>query len=156
MLPESLLGKAIGYARNQRQHLYCHVDVGAALMDNNLIERDIRPFFADRKPWLFADAVAGAKASAIIYSLMLTCRACGVEPFIYLCHVLTELGQRAPKSDVTELLPLTSPGRPRRTHRRRHDPIAPALPTRHPRTLPIVAKNRRVRYDSSGAWTIRT
>lgn len=74
-------------------------------MDNKPIERDTRPFCTDRKPWLFADTVAGAKASAIIYSLMLTCRACGVEPFINLRHVPTQLAQRAPKSDVTELLP---------------------------------------------------
>ena len=58
-----------------------------------------------RNNWLFADTAAGAQASAIIYSLMLTCRACGVEPFMYLRHVLTELPQRAPEADVTDLLP---------------------------------------------------
>jgi hypothetical protein len=36
---------------------------------------------------------------------MLTCRACGVEPFMYLRHMLTELPQRAPEADVTDLLP---------------------------------------------------
>ena len=82
-----------------------YVDDGAAPIDNNLLERDIRPFTTGRKNWLFADTVAGAKASAIIYSLMLTCRACGVEPFMYLRHVLTELPQRAPEADVTDLLP---------------------------------------------------
>jgi hypothetical protein len=49
--------------------------------------------------------VATAKASAIVYSLMLTCRACNVEPYAYLVHVLTELPQRAPDADVTDLLP---------------------------------------------------
>lgn len=105
VLPESLLGKAIGYARNQWQYLCRYVDDGAAPIDNNLLERDIRPFTTGRKNWLFADTVAGAQASAIIYSLMLTCRACGVEPFMYLRHVLTELPQRAPEADVTDLLP---------------------------------------------------
>lgn len=36
---------------------------------------------------------------------MLTCQACGVEPFMYLRHVLTELPQRAPETDVRDLLP---------------------------------------------------
>jgi transposase len=54
---------------------------------------------------VFSDTVAGAKASAIIYSLMLTCRACGVEPYAYLLHVLTELPQRASDDDIRDLLP---------------------------------------------------
>lgn len=61
--------------------------------------------FSKRASWLFSDTVAGAKASAIVYSLMLTCRACNVEPYAYLVHVLTELPQRAPDADVTDLLP---------------------------------------------------
>lgn len=69
------------------------------------IERDIRPFCTGRKSWLFSDTVAGAKASAAVYSLMLTCRACGVEPYAYLLHVLTELPQRAPDADISDLLP---------------------------------------------------
>lgn len=105
VLPASLLGKAIAYARNQWDYLRRYVDDGAAPIDNNVIERDIRPFCTGRKSWLFADTVAGANASAIIYTLMLTCRACAVEPFMYLRHVLTELPQRASDADITDLLP---------------------------------------------------
>ncbi|CAG9185881.1 IS66 family transposase ISBmu30 [Cupriavidus pampae] len=78
VLPEGLLGKAITYARNQWEYLSRYVIDGRALIDNNPIERDNRPFCTGRKAWLFADTVAGAKASAMIYSLMLTCRACDV------------------------------------------------------------------------------
>lgn len=49
--------------------------------------------------------MAGANASAVIYSLMLTCRACGVEPYAYLRHVLTELPRRGEGADVRDLLP---------------------------------------------------
>ncbi|HJW57936.1 MAG TPA: IS66 family transposase [Burkholderiaceae bacterium] len=104
-LPKSLLGKAIAYARNQWEYLSRYVNDGRAPVDNNVIERDIRPFCTGRKSWLFNDSVAGAKASAMVYSLTLTCRACGVEPYAYLLHVLTELPQRAPDADVTDLLP---------------------------------------------------
>jgi hypothetical protein len=41
----------------------------------------------------------------MVYSLMLTCRACNVEPYAYLLHVLTKLPQRAPDADITDLLP---------------------------------------------------
>ena len=103
--PQSLLGKAIAYARNQWEYLSRYVTDGRAAIDNNICERDIRPFATSRKSWLFSDTVDGAKASATIYSLMLTCRACGVEPYDYLLHVLKELPQRPPDADVTDLLP---------------------------------------------------
>lgn len=103
--PQSLLGKAIAYTRNQWEYLSRYVTDGRAAIDNNVCERDIRPFATSRKSWLFSDTVDGAKASATIYSLVLTCRACGVEPYDYLLHVLTELPQRAPDADVTDLLP---------------------------------------------------
>lgn len=105
VLPESLLGKAISYTRNQWEYLSRYVIDGRAPLDNNVIERDVRPFATARKAWLFADTVAGAKASAMIYSLMLTCRACNVEPYAYLRHVLTELPQRAADADISDLLP---------------------------------------------------
>lgn len=47
----------------------------------------------------------GAKASAVVYSLMLTCRASRVEPLAWLRHVLTESPQRPGDADITDLLP---------------------------------------------------
>ena len=73
-------------------------------MDNNPIERDIRPFTTARKAWLFSDTVAGAKASATIHSIMPTCRARNIEPTSYPRHVLTELPQRPVDADITDLL----------------------------------------------------
>jgi transposase len=61
--------------------------------------------FHNRNAWLFSNSVAGADASAVIYSLMLTCHACDVEPYTYLRHVLTELPRRKAGDDVMDLLP---------------------------------------------------
>ncbi|MET3124838.1 transposase [Oxalobacteraceae bacterium GrIS 2.11] len=105
VLPQSLIGKAINYAQGQWKYITRYIEDGDAAIDNNVIERDIRPFVTGRKSWLFSDTVAGARASATIYSLMLTCRACDVEPYSYLLHVLTELPSRASDADVTDLLP---------------------------------------------------
>ena len=105
VMPQSLIGKAISYAIGQWLYIYRYIDDGRAPIDNNLIERDIRPFTIGRKAWLFSNSVAGADASAVIYSLMLTCRACDVEPYAYLRHVLTELPRRQAGADVADLLP---------------------------------------------------
>lgn len=69
-----------------------------------LLERDIRIFATGRKSWLLNDTVDGAKASAVIYSLMLTCRACGVEPLAWLKQVLTDLPQRSDAANIEDLL----------------------------------------------------
>jgi hypothetical protein len=49
--------------------------------------------------------VDGARASAIVYSIMLTCRACRIEPLAQLRCILTELPQCAPDADIADLLP---------------------------------------------------
>jgi transposase len=105
VLPASLTGQAIAYAQNQWDYLVRYANNGLAPIDNNVLERDIRPFVTGRKSWLFSDTVAGAKASAVIYSLVLTCRACGVEPYAWLRHVLTELPARPPDADIEDLMP---------------------------------------------------
>jgi transposase len=74
-------------------------------IDSDVCERDVRPFATSKKSRLFSDTVDGEKACATIYSLVLTCWACDVEPYDYLLHVLTELTQRPPNADVTVLLP---------------------------------------------------
>ena len=109
VLPDSKLGDAISYALNQWEYLTRYTEDGRMPIDNNLLERDIRVFATGRKSWLFSDTVAGAKASAVIYSLMLTCRACGVEPLAWLRHVLTELPQRPAEADISDLLPFNFP-----------------------------------------------
>ncbi|GAA4027504.1 hypothetical protein GCM10022212_27010 [Actimicrobium antarcticum] len=105
VLPQSLIGKAIGDVLGQWKYVIRYIDDGCAPIDNNVIERDIRPFAIGRKAWLFADTVAWATVSAIVDSIMLTCRACNVQPYRYLRHVLTELPLRSVDADITDLLP---------------------------------------------------
>lgn len=42
------------------------------------------PFVVGRKNWLFCDSAKGAESSAIVYSLVETARANGIEPYTYL------------------------------------------------------------------------
>jgi transposase len=105
VVPDTNLGDAVSYTLNQWEYLTRYTEDGRMPIDNNLLERDIRIFATGRKSWLFSDTVDGARASAVVYSLMLTCRACGIEPLAYLRHVLTELPQRADPADISDLLP---------------------------------------------------
>ncbi|EPE93945.1 hypothetical protein RGCCGE502_34206 (plasmid) [Rhizobium grahamii CCGE 502] len=106
VVPDTKLGDAVSYTLNQWDYLTRYTSDGRMPIDNNILERDIRVFATGRKSWLFSDTVDGAKASAVIYSLMLTCRACGVDPLIWLRHVLTELPQRDDDADIGDLLPI--------------------------------------------------
>ena len=59
-----------------------------------------------RKNFLFCDTVAGANASANLYSLIETAKANGIEPYAYLKMILTALPKANSLEDIEALLPL--------------------------------------------------
>ncbi|WP_244148958.1 IS66 family transposase [Desulfonatronum thioautotrophicum] len=103
--PKSLLGKAITYALGQWSRVMVFLEDGRLRPDNNLAENAIRPFAVGRKNWLFAGSPAGAHASAIIYSLIETAKANGLNPYLYLLHVFTSLPQAKTNTEIRQLLP---------------------------------------------------
>jgi transposase len=90
-LPKSKLGEAVKYAVNQRPWLMNFLLDGRLELSNNRAERSIRPFTVGRKNWLFSFCARGAKASAIVYSIIETAQANGLVPFIYLNYLLETL-----------------------------------------------------------------
>ena len=58
-----------------------------------------------RRNWLFADTVAGANASANLYSLVETCKANGIDPYVYLVSLLRNLPAAKTADDFEVLLP---------------------------------------------------
>jgi len=85
------MGKAIHYALDQWESLEVYLQDPLIEIDNNLVENAIRPTALGKKNWLFfGDANAGER-SAVIYSIIESCRRHGVEPYIYLRDVLTRL-----------------------------------------------------------------
>jgi transposase len=105
VLPGSLLGKALHYLTAQWRKLSRYVDDGRFPIDNNACENAIRPFVVGRRNWLFADTVAGANASANLYSLLQTCKANGVDGYQYLSALLVELPTARTVEDFENLLP---------------------------------------------------
>jgi hypothetical protein len=90
-LPQSLTGKAIAYALGQWDQLEVYVENGRIEIDNNLVENAIRPTAVGRKNWLFIGAEEAGWRSAVIYTLIQSCKAYGVEPYSYLKDVLQRL-----------------------------------------------------------------
>ena len=103
--PSTPLGKAMGYLHNQWKGLVRFCDDGRYGIDTNPVENAIRPFCVGRRNWLFADTVAGANASARLYSLIECAKANGLEPYAYLRHVFTELPKAQSLAEVEALLP---------------------------------------------------
>jgi transposase len=83
-----LLATAFTYIHNQWLKLIVFLDDGRLQLDNNNAERHIRPFATGRKVWLFARSQAGAKATAIWYSVAETARATGLDPYWCLRKIL--------------------------------------------------------------------
>ena len=103
--PKSATGKALTYMRNAWIHLTTYVECGHADIDNNYVERCIRPFTTGRKNWLFADTPAGAHASAALYSIVETAKANKIDPYQYLRKIFTELPQIPEGGSIDHLLP---------------------------------------------------
>lgn len=109
VVPSSLLGRASQYMQGQWPKLVRCVENGDWPISNNLCENAIRPWVVGRKGWLFADTVAGAHASAKLYSLIETARANGIEPYRYLVWLFARLPHAVTADDYAALLPWNMP-----------------------------------------------
>jgi transposase len=105
VLPQSAFGKALHYLHGQWPKLVRYVENGAWPISNNVAENAIRPFVIGRKNWLFCDTVAGAHASANLYSLIETARATGIEPYRYLVELFKALPLATTADEYEALLP---------------------------------------------------
>ena len=91
ILPQSLLGKALSYTLEQWELLGVYLEDGRVEIDNNLVENAIRPTAVGKKNWLFIGADEAGWRSAVLYSIIESCRNRDIEPFAYLRDVLTRL-----------------------------------------------------------------
>jgi len=103
--PGTYTGKAINYLAADWPRLIRYLDDGRVEISNVLCENAIRPFVVGRKAWLFSDTPAGAHASAKLYSIVETAKACGLEPYAYLRLIFDKLPQAVTLADVEALLP---------------------------------------------------
>jgi len=86
--PKGKFGEAIGYFRNQSVRLRQFLTNARLDLDNNIIERSIRPIAIGRKNWMFAGSEEGARRAALLMSLVGSCKLLGIDPAEYLGDVL--------------------------------------------------------------------
>lgn len=90
-LPQSPLGTAIDYALGQWTSLQVFLNDGRVEIDNNLVENAIRPTAIGKKNWLFIGEANAGERSAILYTIIESCRRRHLDPYAYLRDVLTRL-----------------------------------------------------------------
>ncbi len=99
------LAEAIRYTLSRWQGLCLFLDDGRIEIDNNVVERTIRPLALTRKNALFAGSDGGAEHWATIASLIETCKLIAVDPYHYLADVITRIVDGHPQSRIDDLLP---------------------------------------------------
>ena len=110
--PKSKIGKAIDYSLRQWEYLERYLLDGRIEISNNRCERSVKPFVINRKNFLFATSVAGAKATAVFHTITETAKESGLNPFEYISHVLrtaSGINLRENHELIIELLPENAP-----------------------------------------------
>jgi transposase len=103
--PRGGLADAIRYALTRWSALCRFLDDGRIELDNNTVERAIRPIALGRKNHLFAGSDGGAARWAVVASLLATAKLNDVEPFAYLKDVLARMSEGHPMRRLDDLLP---------------------------------------------------
>jgi len=102
-VPKSGIGKAVHYLLSQRKYLERYLLDGRLELSNNRAERSIKPFVIGRKNFLFANTPRGARASAIMYSIIETAKENGLNPFAYLTYIFTHAPNMDIRNDIEAL-----------------------------------------------------
>lgn len=102
--PKSSIGKALAYSIERWQKLSIYTEHGMLNIDNNPVENSIRPVAIGRKNYLFCGSHEAAQRSAMLYSLLGTCKSNGIEPYAWLRDVLVKIAGH-PINKINELLP---------------------------------------------------
>jgi transposase len=104
LLPQSPLGKAVRYALGEWEALQTYLRDGRLEIDNNLTENAIRPSAVGKRNWLFIGHPEAGWRSAVIYSVLASCRRHGVDSWEYLKDVFTRL-PAATNQELDQFLP---------------------------------------------------
>ena len=91
------------YLLNHEKELKVFLDNGLVPIDNSATERAIRPFTVGRKNWMMIATESGARISAMLYSIVETCKANNIKIFEYFCHLLAELPKHDNEPDTAYL-----------------------------------------------------
>lgn len=108
VLPKSRMGKAIAYAYSIWPRMKAYLKDGRLRIDNNLAENAVRLIALSRKNFLFCGNHEASKNTAVICSLLASCKAADVNPRVWLKDILSKLPyylKPGAKKEIAELLP---------------------------------------------------
>ncbi|MDM0110345.1 IS66 family transposase [Variovorax sp. J22R24] len=100
----SKIAGAIDYSLNAWKALTLHLDDGTVVIDNNLVERQIKPWKLGAKNWLFVGSELAGQRAAVVMSLVQSAKLNGLDPWAYLRDVLARIHAH-PSHRLDELLP---------------------------------------------------
>ncbi|CCF95695.1 Putative transposase IS66 (fragment) [Ralstonia solanacearum K60] len=104
-VPEgSAIARAIDYSLKRWPALVRYLDDPAVPIDNNHVERQIRPLALGRSNWLFAGSLRAGQRAAAVMGLIQSAKLNGHDPYAYLKDVLTRLPTHK-AAHIAELLP---------------------------------------------------
>ena len=106
VLKSSPLGNAMNYFINEYPELTAFLNCGRYEMDNGWLERTIKKFAIGRNNWLFCDTVEGAHASGLLYSLAITAKLNGKNPFEVMTEIFSHLSDAKTADDYEKLTSL--------------------------------------------------
>jgi transposase len=104
VLPRSPMAQAIQYTLNQWEALKRYCEHGWLEIDNNAAERALKRVAIGRKNWLFAGNDTFGRHHAVLWSLIASAEAHGIDPQRYLRSVLAKIAQ-TPLSELEQFLP---------------------------------------------------
>jgi transposase len=105
VLPKSKMGEAVGYASNQWPTLIRYLQDGRLTIDNAPAEQAIRPLAIGRRNWLQIAGDGGLKSAAVLLSVTASAKRHGVNPWVYVKHILTASAARPRAAGFSDLLP---------------------------------------------------
>lgn len=103
--PESALAKACNYSLERWRELCRYCEDGRYEIDNNAVERSIRPLTLGRKNWLFVNSDDSAQDTALWLTLVGSCNLLGIAPYRYFMYVLPRIKKTMTDDDWRKLLP---------------------------------------------------
>jgi len=109
VLPKSNIGKAIEYSYTRWGRMRNYLKDGRLMIDNNPVENAVRPIAIGRKNFLFCGNHQAAAHTAIICSLLASCKGIGVNPREWLNDVIAKMPyycQPGKTKSLKELLPI--------------------------------------------------
>jgi hypothetical protein len=102
--PKSAIAQALAYSIKRWDKLSLYATDGILAIDNNAVERSIKPLAVGRKNYMFCGSHEAAKRAGMLYSLIGTCKLHQVNPQQWLVDVLRRISSH-PINRIEELLP---------------------------------------------------